>query len=294
MRERESEYLRFVYNFEANFTNNMAEQSLRGNVLHEKISMAFRSEAASKAEMTCMTYIGTCLKQNKDIHAALKAAFDGKSAEFLFPDGIPEMPEEAKTHKAELEAAALERQQKRERQTEELKNCEEELKATKEKIAELEREADSLKDVPKDKAERAKKLRKKARKMSDKQEGEKGELLNEATRLDEEAGMAKDRIKAVKAEMKQLDEKRKELKKRVKELKRELGIKDEKPEKKAAESGEATAEEQSKQDRKDRKQDVHDHVRQGVDIMKRAKVLAASQRDAAPEDDAEQCMPVPA
>ena len=107
LRDYKEDYLRWLTDPRLPFTNNDIERSLRPLVIHEKTSGAFRSEEMSADWMLCMSFIGTCKLHDINPVDAITAALKHKSAELLFPEGIPGIPENCLKRKAAIEEKRL-------------------------------------------------------------------------------------------------------------------------------------------------------------------------------------------
>ena len=103
LRDHKDEYTRWITDHTIPFTNNLAEQAIRALVIQEKTSGAFRSEDMPEDWMVCMSYIGTCILHKIPAIDAIMAALQHRSAQLLFPEGAPEMPEGSRKLKEEAE-----------------------------------------------------------------------------------------------------------------------------------------------------------------------------------------------
>lgn len=90
MDEHADEFLRFMYDWRVDFTNNVAEKSFRLLKVRFKVSGTFRSYEGAASFVTVWSYLNTATKKGLDPMEAIGAAFEGKAVEFLFPDGVPE------------------------------------------------------------------------------------------------------------------------------------------------------------------------------------------------------------
>lgn len=76
--KRKEDRLRFMYNFDAPFTNNQAERDLRMVKLRVKISGGYRSRKAAEQHLTIRSYVSTARKQNVNVMDSLRRAAKGK------------------------------------------------------------------------------------------------------------------------------------------------------------------------------------------------------------------------
>jgi len=77
MRDFDAEILRFMYDFDVPFSNNVAEQDIRMCKLRQKISGTFRSIAGSKVFCRIRGYITTARKQGINIFSAIESGLSG-------------------------------------------------------------------------------------------------------------------------------------------------------------------------------------------------------------------------
>ena len=88
MEMRKPEIFRFLTDFDIPYTNNIAEASFR--LLGTKRSVGcFRSLEAAQEFCVIWSYLSTCAKHGISYYEAVKKAFEGKSMDLLFPDGLP-------------------------------------------------------------------------------------------------------------------------------------------------------------------------------------------------------------
>lgn len=76
--KRKEDRLRFMYDFNAPFTNNQAERDLRMVKLRVKISGGYRSRKAAEQHLTIRSYASTARKQNVNVMDSLRRAAKGK------------------------------------------------------------------------------------------------------------------------------------------------------------------------------------------------------------------------
>ena len=76
--KRKEDRLRFMYDFNAPFTNNQAERDLRMVKLRVKISGGYRSRKAAEQHLTIRSYVSTARKQNVNVMDSLRRAAKGK------------------------------------------------------------------------------------------------------------------------------------------------------------------------------------------------------------------------
>lgn len=77
MRRYRSETLRFMYDFEVEFDNNLAERDLRMMKVQQKISGSFRTNQGARIFCRIRSYISTMRKQGHNVLSALKSVFAG-------------------------------------------------------------------------------------------------------------------------------------------------------------------------------------------------------------------------
>lgn len=75
--KRKEDRLRFMYDFNAPFTNNQAERDLRMVKLRVKISGGYRSRKAAEQHLTIRSYVSTARKQNVNVMDSLRCAAKG-------------------------------------------------------------------------------------------------------------------------------------------------------------------------------------------------------------------------
>jgi transposase len=77
LREYENDVLRFTFNSDAPFTNNIAEQAIRMCKVKQKVSGCFRTLAGAAAFCTIRSYLATLHKQNFNLYHSLVQALQG-------------------------------------------------------------------------------------------------------------------------------------------------------------------------------------------------------------------------
>lgn len=77
LQAKQTEVLRFLYDFAVPFDNNLAERDLRMMKLKQKISGVFRSEAGARQFCRIRGHISTLRKQGRDVMDALTQVFMG-------------------------------------------------------------------------------------------------------------------------------------------------------------------------------------------------------------------------
>lgn len=82
LQNRIDDALRFLYDLDVPFTNNLAEQDLRMIKIKLKISGCFRTAAGAKVFLTMKSYAATAKKQGIRILDALASAFENKPFSF--------------------------------------------------------------------------------------------------------------------------------------------------------------------------------------------------------------------
>ena len=78
LQDYKTEILRFMYNFEVPFTNNLAEQDIRMCKVKYKISGCFRSMKGLRIFCRIRGYIGTARKQSINLFTAIEDAVSGR------------------------------------------------------------------------------------------------------------------------------------------------------------------------------------------------------------------------
>lgn len=73
----QDDVLRFATDFRVPFGNNAAERAIRMVKLQQKISGTFRSQTGAEAFLAVRSYVGTALKQSKNVLDALRELFAG-------------------------------------------------------------------------------------------------------------------------------------------------------------------------------------------------------------------------
>ena len=77
LREYEDDVLRFTFNSDAPFTNNIAEQAIRMCKVKQKVSGCFRTLTGAAAFCTIRSYLATLHKQNFNLYHSLVQALQG-------------------------------------------------------------------------------------------------------------------------------------------------------------------------------------------------------------------------
>jgi transposase len=77
LRDRRAAVLRFLYDFQVPFDNNLAERDLRMLKVQQKISGTFRTQAGAEAFCRIRSYLSTSMKQGHGAYFALQQLFDG-------------------------------------------------------------------------------------------------------------------------------------------------------------------------------------------------------------------------
>jgi transposase len=78
MRLYKTDILRFMYDPEVPFDNNLAERDIRMSKVQQKISGGFRSDQGSVTFNQIRSYVATATKQRISVFAALRAAISGR------------------------------------------------------------------------------------------------------------------------------------------------------------------------------------------------------------------------
>ena len=84
LREYECDVLRFMFEENVPFTNNLGERDIRMTKVHQKISGCFRSEEGANTFCRVRGYLSTCRKQNVPASEALALLFEGNLPAFCF------------------------------------------------------------------------------------------------------------------------------------------------------------------------------------------------------------------
>ena len=82
LREYEEDVLRFLFEEDVPFTNNLGERDIRMTKVHQKISGCFRSEEGANTFCRVRGYLSTSRKQGVSASAALALLFDGQLPSF--------------------------------------------------------------------------------------------------------------------------------------------------------------------------------------------------------------------
>ena len=82
LREYEDDVLRFMFEEDVPFTNNLGERDIRMTKVHQKISGCFRSEEGANTFCRVRGYLSTCRKQGVPASEALALLFNGKLPSF--------------------------------------------------------------------------------------------------------------------------------------------------------------------------------------------------------------------
>ena len=77
LREYEDDVLRFTFNSDAPFTNNIAELAIRMCKVKQKVSGCFRTLAGAATFCTIRSYLATLHKQNFNLYHSLVQALQG-------------------------------------------------------------------------------------------------------------------------------------------------------------------------------------------------------------------------
>lgn len=86
LQKRQTEVLRFAFDFRVPFDNNQAERDIRMLKVQQKISGCFRSMQGAEAFCALRSYISTIRKQAQSVWDALNSLF---SDAVLFPNNLP-------------------------------------------------------------------------------------------------------------------------------------------------------------------------------------------------------------
>jgi transposase len=86
LRDFKTETLRFLYDENVPFTNNLAERDVRMIKVKQKISGSFRTEQGARDFVRARSLISTAKKQNKNVFKTLNSVFDGS---FNVADFVP-------------------------------------------------------------------------------------------------------------------------------------------------------------------------------------------------------------
>lgn len=78
LRNYEDDVLRFTFNPDAPFTNNIAEQAIRTCKVKQKVSGCFRTFDGAAAFCTICSYLATLHKQKFNLYRSLVQALQGK------------------------------------------------------------------------------------------------------------------------------------------------------------------------------------------------------------------------
>ena len=84
LRDFEDDVLRFMFEENVPFTNNLAERDIRMTKVHQKISGCFRSEEGANAFCRIRGYLSTCRKQGVSASEALTLLFNGQLPLFCY------------------------------------------------------------------------------------------------------------------------------------------------------------------------------------------------------------------
>ena len=79
LEKRKDNYLLFIRNYTAPFTNNCAERSLRPEKIKQKVSGMFRSWGGILTHADIRSFIGTTKKRGENVFASVSKVFDGES-----------------------------------------------------------------------------------------------------------------------------------------------------------------------------------------------------------------------
>ncbi len=78
LEEYEEDALRFAFDFDVPFDNNLAERDIRMVKLQQKISGCWRTVAGAKAFLSIRSYVSTAVKQNQDVLYVLRLAAENR------------------------------------------------------------------------------------------------------------------------------------------------------------------------------------------------------------------------
>lgn len=84
LKEHKDEVFLFATNFDATFSNNLAEASFRLVSQKRSVAGSFRSDAGAEAFVDLFSYLSTCRKHEIDCYTAISELLEGNAEELIF------------------------------------------------------------------------------------------------------------------------------------------------------------------------------------------------------------------